>query len=415
MPRGPIARHAWRDPVTCFRAASAAYPECVFLYSSLKTGYSGRYSWLACDEVKRIEGDDFAGLEQALAISPADWFGWLGYPLRHALEKLSTSPYHSISNPPLRFSCFRYVMRWDHEERIIEEFGERVFPALAEPMPLQPVRITSLSSPMSRQEYLRIVEETLEQIREGNFYQANITRKFRGKWEGEDVAGLFLKLCEASPAPYSAFLRWPDIAVLSSSPELFLRADVGGRILTRPIKGTKGKQEQDGGFLHAEKDRAENLMIVDLMRNDLSRVCVPGSVSVDKLFEADEFSTLSHLSSEISGQLQPGLKPLDTAKACFPPGSMTGAPKIAAMEWCGKQEGYERGIYSGALGWMRGEACELSVVIRTLILQASRYEFQVGGGIVADSDPLKEWQETLTKARGLGTALGIAEEALAAL
>jgi len=156
-------------------------------------------------------------------------------------------------------------------------------------------------------------------------------------------------------------------------------------------------------------------MITDLMRNDFSRVAKRGSVRVSELFGIDSFATIHHMSSTVEAELSEERSVPDAIQACFPPGSMTGAPKIAAMKWCSRMEAMERGVYSGALGWIAPDSCELSVVIRTLIIQGNRFEFQVGGGIVADSKPESEWQETLIKARGIAHALGIKEEALAAL
>src|SRR5262249_45812905 len=152
----------------------------------------------------------------------------------------------------------------------------------------------------------------------------------------------------------------------------------------------------------SEKDRAENLMIVDLMRNDLARSCEPGSVHAGQLFEVSSYATLHHMASTITGQKRQGLSTLDAVRHCFPPGSMTGAPKHRAMQWCLAHEGVQRGVYSGALGWFGGDgSCDLSVVIRTLVVQGNRFEFQAGGGIVADSEPLAEWRELLAKTRGI--------------
>jgi len=184
---------------------------------------------------------------------------------------------------------------------------------------------------------------------------------------------------------------------------------------TRPIKGTsprfstKELDEDSKKYLEtSEKERAENLMIVDLMRNDLSRSCVPGSVKVERLFEISSYATLHHMASTVTGHKRDDVATIDLVKQCFPPGSMTGAPKIHAIKWCMEQEHIQRGVYSGALGWFDGDgSCELSVVIRTLVIEGNRFEFQVGGAITADSNAEREWQETMTKARGIMAALGI--------
>ena len=223
-----------------------------------------------------------------------------------------------------------------------------------------------------------------------------------------------------SPASYSAFMRLDDTYILSSSPELFLHADAAGHIHTRPIKGSaprfqdEGQDRQSRDALTASaKDQAENLMIVDLMRNDLSRSCLPGSVRAEKLFEVTSHATIHHMSSMVTGIKRPECSTLDAVKACFPPGSMTGAPKIKAMDLCSRMEEIERGIYSGALGWFGGDgSCELSVVIRTLIMNGKNFEFQAGGGIVADSTPQGELDELIEKSRGIFTALEIPSDVI---
>lgn len=199
--------------------------------------------------------------------------------------------------------------------------------------------------------------------------------------------------------------------------------DAEGRVTVRPIKGSapRGRTpEEDARFRDSltlsEKDRAENLMIVDLMRNDLARGCVPGSVNVSNLFELTTHPLVHHLSSTISGVKREEVSALQLVAGCFPPGSMTGAPKVGAMRLCTALERLERGVYSGALGWFGGDgSVDLSVVIRTLVVQENRFEFQVGGGVVADSTPEGEWREALVKARGLARLLGISENQLAEL
>jgi anthranilate/para-aminobenzoate synthase component I len=214
-----------------------------------------------------------------------------------------------------------------------------------------------------------------------------------------------------------------DASILSSSPERFLTVDATGHMISSPIKGTAPRFTDPAldassrtRLETSAKDRAENLMIVDLMRNDLSRSSKPGSVRVERLFEVSSYATLHHMASTITGQKRPDILTLDALHHCFPPGSMTGAPKIRAMQWCLEHERIRRGVYSGALGWFGGDgACDFSVVIRTLVTEGRRFEFQVGGGIVADSDPTEEWQETITKAQGICSALGVNIKSLEAI
>jgi len=255
----------------------------------------------------------------------------------------------------------------------------------------------------------------LDEIAAGNVYQANLTHRLEGRFRG-DPGELYRCLRRESPAPFGAFLEWPEVAVLSSSPERFLRVEPDGRVESRPIKGTRprgttaGADERLRAELEAsEKDRAENLMIVDLVRNDLGRVCRTGSVQVPGLREIEAYAQVFQMVSTVTGRLAPGRDALDAVAAAFPPGSMTGAPKLAAMRLLERLEPVRRGVYAGALGYLdaRGGA-DLSVVIRTLLVARGRATLHVGGGVVADSDPASEWRESWDKARGPLAALAAA-------
>ena len=260
---------------------------------------------------------------------------------------------------------------------------------------------------MTDEEYKQKVAVIIEKIRAGELYQANLTRKFYGEIKA-DPFELFCKLTEISPAPYSAYIKFGDTHIISASPEKFLSIE-NGVAETCPIKGTLSSSSPAALLALSEKDRAENLMIVDLMRNDLAKTCT--NVRVPKLFEITSYKAYHHMSSTILGDTT--ASPLEVALGCFPPGSMTGAPKISAMKLCSELEGIERGVYSGALGWISGDACDLSVVIRTLIIQGNKFEFQVGGGIVADSTPEKELEEIYVKAGPILKALGVRDLGLA--
>ncbi len=391
------------SPIHTASALHLAGEDFALLLSSLRTSYSGTRSLLASGVAERIEGEDYSALRPAL--TQGEWFGWLGYGMRHATESLPKDAPSIISLPSL---CMTRFLQMDEMTDAPDFFANAVYDKTSS--------VASLASSMTQIQYLDKVAATIERIRAGHLYQANITRKFYGTLRDDASPGeIFARLCRISPAPYSAWLKAGDVHILSSSPELFLRITPDGAMTTRPIKGSASIDTAPEDLRHSPKDRAENLMIADLMRNDFSRVAVSGSVCVSELFGVDSFPTIHHLSSTVEARLAPSYTVLDAISACFPPGSMTGAPKIAAMRWCSKMEGMERGIYSGALGWLRSDACELSVVIRTLVIQGNRFEFQVGGGIVADSDPASEWRETLTKARGIAGALGIEQEELAAL
>ncbi|NET71289.1 MAG: anthranilate synthase component I family protein [Sphaerospermopsis sp. SIO1G2] len=382
------------------------------LLSSLRTGYSGRYSYLAWGIEETITGDRLDILTPCTQETYAlpRWFGYIRYEAVHGIEDIPRTRTSHVTQPIIRFHRFRHVVRFDH---VSGEHQMQGIDALPHTSPFIMRAAPTLSAPhalMPYDEYIAHVEDALSQIRAGQYYQVNLTRKYIGTSEiplpSNAALCLFARLCEASPAPYSALISYKGHHILSSSPELFLSIDPQRRITTRPIKGTAARHMQAEQLHHSRKDRAENLMIVDLMRHDIASSCQAGSVCVPRLWEVDSFSTLHHLSSTITGTLRPDKGIVDVLHDSFPPGSMTGAPKIAAMRWIAEHEGLQRGIYSGALGWMNGQTCELSVVIRTLIAQDRKYEFQVGGGIVADSNPDAEYRETLTKAQGLARAMG---------
>lgn len=385
------------DTLHAWRAHEPEQEYLAFLFSSGHTGYSGGRSLLAYG----LQHEQMA----LPALNAARWYGYAGYGMRHQYEQLHTSAPSIIHLPD------SYWMQLEHEHVFTHDMTDTL--ALE---PTEKYVVESLHSNMSKAEYLAHVAATLQEIKQGSFYQANITRKFYGTLaEGTSPAAIFQQLCAISPAPYAAYLKCGDVYILSSSPELFLRLQKH-QLISRPIKGSMGHEQH--GLAQSYKDRAENLMIVDLMRNDFSRICTAGSVKVPALYDVDRFSTIQHLSSQIHGEVADTITSDALLHATFPPGSMTGAPKIAAMQWCAAREPQERGVYSGALGWIGGEdtpALELSVVIRTLIIRGNQFEFQVGGGIVADSDPETEWQETMVKARGIAGALGLPLSALEAL
>jgi len=418
----------WSTPLAAASELASDEHCFVLLYSGQQRKNTGRYSYLALYPMETVTGDNFSALSKlSKSGTPFDnaWFGYLGYELLHNNENIPFETLSYITLPDLCFTRFGLILVFDHHNQSLtsHRMPHIKLPKIsgnANP-PVHPPVTDSLTSPMPRDEYLQIIERTQEAIARGDFYQANITRKFTGTFTGKpDPFAIFCRLCKASPGTYSAFIRMDDKAIISSSPECFLKIDANGVMESRPIKGTSPRfpdKEQDDNSRYylesSEKERAENLMIVDLMRNDLSRSCEPGSVKVERLFEVSSYATLHHMESTITGQKRPDISTLNAVRNCFPPGSMTGTPKIKAIQWCMEQEKIRRGVYSGALGWFSGDgACDLSVVIRTLIIDGNRFEFQAGGGITTDSEPEKEWQETIIKARGIMAALGINEEIL---
>jgi aminodeoxychorismate synthase component I len=263
-----------------------------------------------------------------------------------------------------------------------------------------------------RDVYAGRVRSILDEIERGGVYEVNLTQRMSTPWQGDPLA-LYAALRRESPAPFAAYLELPDVCIVGSSPERFLKAGSDGHVESRPIKGTRPRgadPDRDAALAEelvtSPKDRAENLMIVDLVRNDLGRVCRPGSVRVPELMQVEAYATVFQLVSTVVGRLREGCDGVDLVRACFPPGSMTGAPKIAAMRIAGALEPVRRGIYSGALGHLdvRG-GLDLSVVIRTWLVKKGRAYLHVGGAVVADSDPDAEYDESLDKARALQSAL----------
>jgi para-aminobenzoate synthetase component 1 len=275
----------------------------------------------------------------------------------------------------------------------------------------------TVHSDFTRAEYLSSIENIKEQIREGNTYQTNLTQQLSAKLaDGVTPQIIFDRLRHDHPAPFAAFIKRLNSTVVSASPERFFRIDGATRkISTSPIKGTRPRGQntaEDATLRHAllnsEKDRAENTMIVDLLRNDIGRVCEFGSVTVEKLCDLEEHPTLFHLVSTISGDLRKDVEFSDVLKAVFPCGSITGAPKISTMRIIDEIEPSPRGLSMGAIGcyvppdkFGMPETLDLSVAIRTTVIRDQIATFNVGGGIVIDSDPDSEYEETLIKAKAL--------------
>ncbi|MGI9039288.1 MAG: aminodeoxychorismate synthase component I [Gemmatimonadota bacterium] len=384
--------------------------------------------------------------------------GWLSYELGGEFERLPPPPGRDHSLPDLHLAFYDSVVGWDHvagtchvvstgrpalgrsaERRATERLeatlawltGDRPATsglgaiaasasASAETaargrrrslatVPERPVPgFPWLSSTTSEAEYVEDVARVIRAIRDGDVYQVNLSQRFLAS-VSLDSSELYARLRRRSPAPYGAVIRAGGGTVLSTSPERFLRVDADRGVETRPIKGTRPRAanpDEDARFaaelMASEKDRAENLMIVDLLRNDLSRVCRPGSIRVPELFRLESWATVHHLVSVVQGRLRPNVGAGELVRATFPCGSVTGAPKIRAMELIAEHERVARGPYCGAIGYFGfGGQVDLSVAIRIVALEGSRAVFHAGGGIVYDSDPADEYRETLDKARAI--------------
>ena len=356
--------------------------------------------------------------------------GYLGYELK--AECGYASP-HESEHPDACFLLADRVIAFDHEEQCtyllcLHQQGEedppdawldataRHLTALRAggesgggphlqvgPPPDSPPSTIALSR--SRSQYQEDVETSLDHLQAGDSYEICLTNELSLE-TNSDPLDLYLRLRRANPAPFAAYVRFGDLAVLSSSPERFLRVGRDGEAEARPIKGTSrrgitpaGDARLAAALAADEKNRAENLMIVDLLRNDLGAVCGVGSVEVPQMMEVESYETVHQLVSEVRGRLRPDTTTADAVRSCFPPGSMTGAPKKRTTEILDELEGSPRGVYSGAIGWFGlGGAADLSVAIRTIVLVDGRATIGAGGAVVLDSDPEREWEEMLLKA-----------------
>jgi para-aminobenzoate synthetase component 1 len=355
--------------------------------------------------------------------------GYFGYDLAPILENLPRRAGRMSRMPDIRFALYDTAIIVDHLTGLVEF---RAFDLLGEGRDALERRwqdwekslrsdrptigLAWLRSPRSnfrKDDYLAAVSRALEYIRAGDIFQVNLSQRFStrdvgGPFTRPDPCTLFERLKQRCPAPYAAMLRWKDLAILSASPELFYETR-GRRIVTRPIKGTRprGNSPEEDRALEADlrqspKDRAELTMIVDLERNDLGRVCEYGSVRVVDPMSVESFAQVHHLVATVEGQLRPSIGPIDVIRALFPGGSITGAPKIRAMEIIDELEPERRSVYTGAIGYFsRGGLSAFNIAIRTITVEGELVHYQVGGGIVADSDPEAEYFETLDKGRGL--------------
>jgi para-aminobenzoate synthetase component 1 len=365
-------------------------------------------------------------LDRAASERPTDappFFGGVagsfGYDLARGLEDLPSLAVDDLALPVLRLHLVDELLAFDHQRRLVlacapSPAGIRRLAALYETArPAGTVAAgggTLESMPFSR--YRPLAERVLEHIACGDVYQANLTHRLSGNCDS--ALELYAALREGAPVPYNLYLDGDSFQLAGASPETFLRAQPGGSIETRPIKGTAPRSDDpaaDAALAAAlavsPKDRAENTMIVDLARNDLGRVCAPGTVRVSELCAVESHPTVHQMVSTIEGQLRPGVDVLDAVAAAFPPGSMTGCPKVRAMQVIEHLEPVRRGPYAGAFGWVAPDgACDLAVVIRTAVVTGGRAHLHVGGAIVADSEARAEYDESLLKARTVARALG---------
>ena len=440
------------------------------LLESARPGRNARWTYLTADPVAVLEApaagpDPFAVARRLLSrldATPADaaeaprflggLVGFLGYDLGHVLERLPSVAEDDQGLPPLRLALHDWVVAWDRRTgqawlggRAMDGDGRRLARRLDDvharlttpaatwgasaraadpraapagsPDGADPLRFRSS---LSRTQYEAGVQRVRDHIARGDLYQANLTRRLETQFAGAPWAR-YRHLRTGDPSLFSAYLDLgpsPETgrprALLSASPEPFLSVDPQGVVATDPIKGTRprGRSRAEDRALACEllasaKDRAENVMIVDVLRNDLGRVCVPGTVRVPRLCRLERTAAVQHLVSTVTGRLASGRDAFDLLVASFPGGSITGAPKIRAMEILEGLEPVRRGPYTGALGWIGPDgAMQTSILIRTFVADGRRLTLHVGGGITWGSDPATEWDETVAKARGPLEAIG---------
>ena len=431
------------------------------LFESARPGRNARWTYLTADPVAVIETpsagpDVFASARRLLRRLAADALddanapaftgglaGFLGYDLGRQLERLPELALADQELPTLRLALHDWVLAWDRRDgrawlagRAVDELVGRLDRRLAEVVERldgpAPVVATSdapdgleMRSGLDRAAYEAGVASIRRSIAEGDIYQANLTRRLEAPFRG-DPWPLYRRLRTGDPALFAAYVdlgpspfTGAPRAIASASPEPFLSVTRDGLVETNPIKGTRprGRDRASDRALACEllgsaKDRAENVMIVDVLRNDLGRVCRPGSVRVPRLCRLERTAAVQHLVSTVTGRLAPGRDAFDLLAASFPGGSITGAPKIRAMQLLEELEPVRRGPYTGAAGWLSPDgAMGTSILIRSLVADGERLTLHVGGGITWRSDPAAEWYETVAKARGPLSAIGAREVA----
>jgi len=451
----------------CFERLSHE-PGVFFLDSGPGFGRLGRFSFLGVDPFLTLsargrtsrltrnghqrtrQGDPLTGLRKVLSDFRAEReelpvpfasgaVGFLSYDLKNFIERLPSNARRDLDVPELHFAFYDAVLAFDHEHDRVYltssghgqsrrarkrrglDASSRLLGILKGPSRV-PGMIEgesafrgTIESNFTRADYVRTLQRTKEYIAAGDIFQANISQRFHTRWKGA-FAELYRALREVNPAPFAACFHFPGGTVLSSSPERFLKL-TGRHVETRPIKGTRrrtGEAESDrrasAELLASEKDNAELAMIVDLERNDLGRVCEYGSVRVTEPRVLETYPTVFHLVATIEGTLHPEHDLVDLVRATFPGGSITGAPKIRAMQIIDELEPTARNLYTGSIGYVdfSGRA-DFNIAIRTMVKTGQDVYFQAGGGIVADSDPEAEYEETVDKARALIRALGAPE------
>jgi anthranilate synthase component 1 len=377
-----------------------------FLLESVDQGRLGRYSLVGC-------GERIVSFEEAERLNVAV-VGYLGYDHIAKLERTVHLPADGPEVAESRFIVADIFLRFDHvtgSAEVLVGDPATVARLLAQPAdpPAEPVIAGETVRFPDQAEHERRVELAKEHIRRGDIFQVVLSQRAVRETNVSALA-VYRALRRINPSPYLFLLELDGLALVGSSPETHVKAE-GSRASLNPIAGTTARGDGDAErLLASEKDRAEHVLLVDLGRNDLSRVCVPGTVKVERFLEPERFSHVTHLVSEVAGELAEGVTPFDLLRATFPAGTVSGAPKIRAMQIISDLEGYRRGTYAGVVGYhVPGVALDTCIAIRTVRLQDGRAYLQAGGGIVADSNPADEHQECLNKLAALEAAIETAE------
>jgi len=357
----------------------------------------------------------------------AGGIGYLGYELKNILEKLPQTTKDDLKIPDLYFVFYNSIIIYDKLKRktylscvdlksnnkeIIEKRITKLKNKInginkSHRVKKNNKRKYKIKLDISKKEYIDAIRKIKEYIKQGHIYQANFSQRFESGWYN-DPYELFMRLNKINPVPFSAYLNFESFKIISSSPERFIKVN-NQDIETRPIKGTRSRgknKEEDEQFsrelLKSKKDQAELYMIIDLERNDLSRICIPGSVIVKENKRLESYSSVHHTVGVVKGKLKKNTSLINCIKAMFPGGSITGCPKIRCMEILDELEKNSRSVYTGSIGYLSfHDTMDLNIVIRTFIYKNKKIYFQVGGGIVIDSKPEEEYQETFDKAEAL--------------
>ena len=399
----------------------AAFSHCTYLEpNDLEYPHGAFERLLAVAAAGSESPDSLADLSGPLA-AEAPRFGFLTYDLKNDIEALQSDNFAGFAWPRLHFFTPETWLVWRADTLEIHGQTDGILDQiLAQPVPPAAVlAVPALRPRLPKADYLRAVEAIREDILNGEVYELNLCQEFYAENVTLNPVEVFWQLMQASPAPFAGFVRWHDHFLLCASPERFL-AHRDGQLISQPIKGTirrgatpAADEQQRQTLLHDEKERAENLMIVDLVRNDLARVAQTGTVRVPELFGLYPFRHLWQMISTVTADLRPGTSLAEILSATFPMGSMTGAPKIRAMQLIEHYERSRRGLYSGSIGYVGADGnFDFNVVIRSLqYRQDTGYlSFQVGSAITYDSDPEREYEECLLKARALLEVLGTSIE-----